>query len=115
MVALPRNHQGNNLRTGMDMSVQVDFGAVLEALAEGRCARRAGWNGKRMFIYKLQVNPQAVAYEASDDAVVSFAPTFCLFTAQGVHQPGWNAAQPDMMALDWEILSPEEVRACQAR
>jgi hypothetical protein len=99
----------------MGMSGQVNFGAVLQALAQGRCARRAGWNGKRMFIYKLQVTPQTVAYEAADDTVISFAPTFCLFTAQGVHQPGWNAAQPDMMALDWEILSADEVRECQAR
>jgi hypothetical protein len=66
-----------------------------------------------MFIYRLEIAPMAVPRVVPDGSTVSFAPCFCLFTAQKVHQPGWNAAQPDMQATDWEILSDEDILASQ--
>lgn len=90
------------------------FGDAIQALMEGRCVRRAGWNGKGMFVYRLQVPAFAIPHIVLDGSPVSFASCFCLFTAQKAHQPGWNAAQPDMQATDWEILSPKDVVASQA-
>jgi hypothetical protein len=79
------------------------FGVAIEALM----------NGKGMFVYRLQVAPAAVPNVVLDSSVVSFAPCFCLFTAQKVHQPGWNASQPDMQALDWEVLTADDLAASQ--
>ncbi len=90
-----------------------NFGDAIQALMNGQCVRRAGWNGKGMFVYRLHVEPAAVPNVVLDGSAVSFAPCSCLFTAQKVHQPGWNAAQPDMQALDWEILSEEDIVASQ--
>jgi hypothetical protein len=90
------------------------FGDAIQALMAGHCARRAGWNGKGMFVYRLQVPPFSIPHVVINGSPVSFAPCFCLFTAQKAHQPGWNAAQPDMQATDWEILSPSDLAASQA-
>lgn len=30
----------------------LKFGQVIEALLEGKCVRREGWNGKGMFVFK---------------------------------------------------------------
>lgn len=89
------------------------FGEAIQALMDGLCVRRAGWNGKGMFVYRLQVPEASLPHIVLDGSPVSFAPCFCLFTAQKAHQPGWNAAQPDMQATDWEILTVEDVVASQ--
>ena len=31
---------------------KVNFGKVIEALKEGKCIQREGWNGKGLFIFK---------------------------------------------------------------
>lgn len=98
----------------MDMAErQKTFGEALEALMGGQCVRRAGWNGKGMFVYRHVFAPAAVPGIVLDGSAVSFASTFVLFTAQKVHQPGWNASQPDMHATDWEILSAVDILASQ--
>jgi hypothetical protein len=82
------------------VATQVGFDKALAAMInDGACARRAGWNGKGMYVYwetRFRI----------PDADHSFDPCFVLFTAQGTHQPGWVAAQPDLAAQDWEILKP---------
>jgi hypothetical protein len=99
---------------GMYMAEQQKtFGEALEALLDGKCVRRAGWNGKGMFVYRHTFEPASIPGIVLDGSVVSFASTFVLFTAQKVHQPGWNAAQPDMHANDWEILSVVDILASQ--
>jgi len=35
-----------------------------------------------------------------------YDPVIYLYTAQGTHQPGWVASQPDMLADDWSIVPP---------
>jgi len=68
-----------------------NFGDVVEALKKGYRAQRRGWNGKNMYIYL-------------EDNIENCEPVICMFTAQGTHQPGWLASQPDMLAEDWQIL-----------
>lgn len=34
------------------MQENLNFGQVVEALKEGKCVTREGWNGKGMFIFK---------------------------------------------------------------
>jgi hypothetical protein len=92
---------------------QKTFGEALEALMNGQCVRRADWNGKGMFVYRHVFAPAAIPGIVLDGSVVTFASTFVLFTAQKVHQPGWNASQPDMHAADWEILSVADILASQ--
>lgn len=89
------------------------FGDAIQALMDGDCVRRAGWNGKGMFVYRLVFAPAPVPGIVLDGSSVTFAPCFCLFTSQKVHQPGWNASQPDMQADDWEILDPVDITESQ--
>lgn len=69
----------------------TDFGYALRNLKDGKKLARAGWNGKGMYIYLTELGPD-------------YMPTFVMFTAQGMHQPGWLASQADMLADDWTIV-----------
>ena len=81
----------------------ADIGQVIEALKEGKHARRAGWNGKRMHIYMED------AHNAGGGGMRrKYESHLVLFTAQQTHQPGWNASTPDLLSTDWEILEPHE-------
>lgn len=89
----------------------MDFGGALQALKDGKCVSRVGWNGKKMHIYLedhlYRTMPRAnvrgkVTY--TDDG--KYEPCVVLFTAQGTHQPGWVCSQPDMLADDWGVVWP---------
>jgi Protein of unknown function (DUF2829) len=54
----------------------MKFGDAIEALKDGGCVARSGWNGKGMF------------------------------TASKQFQPGWLASQADMLAEDWVAVEP---------
>jgi hypothetical protein len=68
-----------------------DIGWAVLQMRYGAKVRRAGWNGKGMYV-ELLILHSSVA-----------APCFQMFTAQGRFQPGWNASTPDLLATDWEI------------
>ncbi|TIM14492.1 MAG: DUF2829 domain-containing protein [Mesorhizobium sp.] len=94
----------------------MNFGQALEALKAGDCVRRAGWNGKGMHLYiedsLYRSMPRAdVKGKITYTDQGKYAPCICMFTAQKVHQPGWLASQPDMLAEDWEVLTWEELSA----
>lgn len=88
----------------------MDIGAAVEALWDGRRVRRAGWNGKGMWLALMkatvvpdgQVNTRTRAHipegELCVDAYVA------MFTAQGTWQPGWVCSQADLLADDWETV-----------
>jgi hypothetical protein len=63
--------------------------ALKELKAHGR-VRRAGWNGKGMYVYLVHIK--------------GFSNCLVLHTAQGHEQPGWLASQLDLLAEDWEIV-----------
>ena len=68
----------------------LNFGLAILALKAGRCIQRAGWNGKGMHVYLLEMS--------------GYEPCMVLYTAAGTHQPGWNASTPDVLADDWQVL-----------
>lgn len=89
----------------------MDIGQAVAALEAGHCVRRAGWNGKGMHVYmeyahtfKLPNVKEAGVFRGTSR---QYAAHLVLFTAQGVHQPGWNASTPDLLAKDWEKCDPD--------
>lgn len=87
----------------------MTFGLAVEALKKGSKVRRAGWNGKGMFLYYVP----ASAYPASrnehgtmlgvfDGDMVPYGAYIAMKTAQNNVVP-WLASQTDVLAEDWEI------------
>lgn len=86
------------------------FGWVLEGMQEtGARYRRAGWNGKGMFIFLVPGSPELTVDEGRPLAEAgvpvgtkfSYLPHIDMWTAQGDVVP-WLASQADMLATDWE-------------
>lgn len=100
----------------------MDIGQAVEALKNGHRVRRAGWNGKGMWLaltagLELQTGSPALRGAALHRAaeVVSEAGTMDKRTfrtgdhidmraADGTLVIGWLASQTDMLATDWEIV-----------
>lgn len=69
----------------------MDFGEALILLRTGRAVRRAGWNGKGMWL-RLQ---------EPDDGSKMTLPYIYMSTVTGDLVP-WLASQSDLLADDWE-------------
>ncbi len=69
----------------------MNFGLALVQIKGGECVRRAGWNGKNMWI-KLQ--------KPDENSKMSL-PYIYMSTVQGNLVP-WLASQTDMLSDDWE-------------
>jgi hypothetical protein len=89
---------------------KMDFGDAIRELKAGNKVRRAGWNGKGMW---LALMPEFVVPEAMvNGRTKKHAPAgdlncgayIVMWTAQGVWQPGWLASQADMLSDDWEVV-----------
>ena len=87
----------------------MDFGQALNALRAGHKVRRAGWNGKGMFLVyvpgtaKVKLN-EGSPYHNAGLTAVDINPHIDMLTATGEMQPGWLASQTDMLAFDWELV-----------
>jgi hypothetical protein len=93
------------------------IGWAIEKMREGLKMRRAGWNGKGMFIVlmpALQLPPfpsQAPGAKVNDrtakhigvDTPLDSQPYIAMWTAQQKWQPGWLCSQNDLLAEDWEV------------
>ena len=97
----------------------MSFGHAIVALKEGKKVARAGWNGKRMFLYYVPAN----SYPAQTDAakaywankqpplsenevspiLVPYGAYIAMKTAQENVVP-WLASQTDVLADDWQIV-----------
>jgi hypothetical protein len=88
----------------------MNIGQAVDALKKGEWVRRAGWNGKKMHIYMEDELESTIGSrsERLDRFNRSVHPYLVLFTAEGTHQPGWNASTPDLLAEDWEIVPENE-------
>jgi hypothetical protein len=100
------------------MNILVNFGealAWLKADSHHRAAR-AGWNGKGMWI---AYSPGVLAlpaerfwsgankeYAITQGYRATVLPCLTMKTATGEILMGWLASQTDMLAEDWELLSP---------
>lgn len=93
----------------------MDFGAALAHIKDGGRARRAGWNGKDMWIAYGKGNRALPAeafwnqhtqdFAANQPGRVAEVLPYILFkTADNKILMGWLASQTDMLAEDWELL-----------
>ena len=96
----------------------LSFGKAIEALKAGQVITREGWNEKGIWLYKTVGNTvpkffipnftsllEAVKHKLlALDVDVVFKPQITMFTAEQEMQPGWLAAQADILAEDWMIL-----------
>ena len=80
------------------MEVANDIGFARSMLGQGKHVRRAGWNGKGMFI-KLMPRLEMVG---ENPPYVSES-YIMMKTATGQWQPGWLCSQADFLATDWEL------------
>ncbi len=87
----------------------MNFGEAIEAAKADQKVRRAGWNGKGMWIgFMPSVTiPEGVVNGRTKRLVptgeLRVGAYFVMWTADGTWQPGWLASQADMLATDWEI------------
>lgn len=87
------------------------FGWAIKEMQNGGRVRRAGWNGKGMFV-AIQPGSTITATQArggvakflADDGVqtMNILPHIDMKSAQGEVVVGWLASQTDMLATDWE-------------
>lgn len=92
----------------------LNFGQALEALKAGKKVARAGWNGKRMFLFLLPAGkiPKTAIHDGALRSVVDEVEgdhfealgSIRMFTADRKVLTGWLASQTDMLSEDWEII-----------
>lgn len=83
----------------------MKFGQAIEAIKQGRRAKREGWNGKNQYV-ELAKN---ISYEAADGTIVNavhdaIGNKAIAFVGTSGVQLGWLASQADMLAEDWIIF-----------
>ena len=81
------------------------FSEAIEAIKQGKRAKREGWNGKNQYI-ELAKN---ISYEAADGKIVNveheaIGNKAIAFVGTSGVQLGWLASQSDMLAEDWIIF-----------
>ena len=102
------------------MKKLITFGEAIEALKEGKCVARNGWNGKNMYIYlnkgNVAKNPECdlevteidgipvELFENGDVGTITRLPNLNMRAASGSIVTGWLASQTDILAEDWIIL-----------
>lgn len=102
----------------------MTFGEALEALNNGAFVAREGWNGKGMFIYKVEAsdttydNLRGRCKDAIDCAYKHVKDDEPQTAQETIHinahidmkaaddsiVVGWLASQIDMLAEDWEVV-----------
>lgn len=91
------------------MSEQFGIGKAVETLRNGFRVRRAGWNGKGMWLALQKGYPDGIPINANTaeatglpvETVCRFLPYVMMRTADGAFVP-WLCSQTDLLAEDWE-------------
>ena len=79
----------------------TDIGWAVRKMRDHQKVRRAGWNGKGMWIALVDGDPEAMV----EGRKAPKMPCIGMFTAQGNWQPGWLCSQADLLADDWELVA----------
>ena len=95
------------LATGKDIGWDVT-----EMRLHGGKVRRAGWNGKGMFLVFQKGYPDGIPINANtaqatgipQGTVCRFLPYIMMLTADASFVP-WLASQTDLLATDWELVT----------
>jgi hypothetical protein len=89
---------------------QFSFGFALAHLQTSKRVRRAGWNGKGMWLslvkeWEINTHPSLdhFSWFHPRDKVLSYAPFIIMKTADDKLIP-WLASQTDVLAHDWELV-----------
>ena len=87
---------------------RMDFSAALRLLKRGKKVARAGWNGKDMFVFKVQGSTFAVNRAPLNEfyaagTMIDYRSHYDMRTADGTVVP-WVASQTDLDAEDWCIV-----------
>lgn len=99
----------------MNENTGFDFGLALTILKNGGKVRRAGWNGKGMWLALSCGDTRDVAAEnfwsphnaefaRQNGGTAKVLPSITMKTATGEILMGWLASQTDMLAEDWELV-----------
>jgi len=93
-----------------DEVTQYNFSDALTKIKQGHRMQRAGWNGKGMFVFLVAgsvftVNREPLLSILGEGAEVTYHPHIDMRTADGSIVP-WLASQTDIMAEDWQVVSP---------
>lgn len=86
----------------------MNFSDALNVLLHTPSAmRRAGWNGKGMFVYAVAEGRYPAVSQVAQthwghENVVPYSPYLAIKGADGIVSP-WTPSQPDMFATDWEF------------
>jgi hypothetical protein len=78
-----------------------DFGFALQLLKDGQRVRRAGWNGKGMWLVLIRAGN---AMHTSRAGAFDMQDCIGMKTADNKMQPGWLASQADLLSSDWELV-----------
>jgi Protein of unknown function (DUF2829) len=82
------------------------IGWAVKSMQDGLRVRRAGWNGKGMFLFlvpgsRFMVNRPPLLGIYREGTVVDYHSHVDMKTAQGYIVP-WLCSQADLLATDWE-------------
>src|SRR5690349_14042237 len=89
------------------------FGWAIEQLKAGRHVRRAGWNGKGMYLWLLPAatipidwikEPHLKTLAEEQGGSIECLSSIRMKTADGKVLTGWLASQTDMLSDDWESV-----------
>ena len=86
----------------------MSFGHALAAMKAGKKVARAGWNGKGMFLFRVNgsrftVNRAPLLGIYPEGTVIDYCPHYDMRTADGKIVP-WLASQTDIDADDWTLV-----------
>ena len=90
----------------------MNFGEALEALKAGKRLRRAGWNGKGMFVVYQKGYPQGIpcnkqtadAWGMNEGELFVCNPYLQIKNVDGSHSM-WVPSIGDCLAEDWEVVA----------
>lgn len=93
------------------MTQNLNFGAVINALKEGKKVSRIGWNGKGMYIWLLPksivkrewIKDPMLLEAFGDKDTLECGYCIRMKNAQGTVDT-WHPSIPDIFAEDWCIL-----------
>lgn len=86
----------------------MDFSDALKLIKQGHRLRRAGWNGKGMFVFLVpgsvfRVNREPLLSILGEGTEVQHHGHVDMRTATGEIVP-WSCSQTDLLATDWESV-----------